>query len=200
MRNSIIAYGIGGGAAGILTGTITLSCCDIYGNEGGDWTGSIAGQLGVDGNICEDPIFCDAPVDDFCLQPESPCAPFSPPNEGCDLIGAHGVGCSGISSAEDPSELLVPRTVALGPGIPNPTAGRTSVTYTIPRSSRMTLGIFDVSGRLVHSLVDGWREAGTHTIEWSGDTHTGGRARPGVYLFRLQMADAAMSRRIAVLR
>ena len=89
--NSIIAFG---GAGGALYGyPATFTCTDIYGNEGGDWTGAIAGQYGVNGNISEDPLFCDAENGVFTLRNDSPCAPFSPPNVECDLIGAWPVGC-----------------------------------------------------------------------------------------------------------
>jgi hypothetical protein len=48
----------------------------------------IADQYGVDGNISEDPLFCAPETEDFTLQDCSPCAPYSPPNEECSLIGA----------------------------------------------------------------------------------------------------------------
>ena len=95
LDNTIIAFNAGGAAVYCETGgTCTLTCSDIYGNEGGDWVGEIAGQLGLNGNICEDPLFCGLPVGEFTLRDESPCAPFSPPNEECDLIGAWPTGCN----------------------------------------------------------------------------------------------------------
>jgi hypothetical protein len=72
-----------------------LSCCDIFGNAAGDWVGCIEDQYGIDGNISEDPLFCDPDNGDFTLECTSPCAPFSPPNPECDLIGAWPVGCGG---------------------------------------------------------------------------------------------------------
>jgi hypothetical protein len=80
--------------------TITLTGSDIYGNTGGDWKGCIAGQLGVDGNICLDPQFCsENPSEDenWSIQSDSPCAPEQ---SGCGLIGAWGVEC-GTVDAED---------------------------------------------------------------------------------------------------
>ncbi|MBU1318219.1 MAG: right-handed parallel beta-helix repeat-containing protein [candidate division Zixibacteria bacterium] len=68
-----------------------LQCCNIFGNEGGDWTGSIADQLGINGNISLDPEFCDTTLNDYRLLATSPCAPN---NNDCGvLIGALGVGC-----------------------------------------------------------------------------------------------------------
>jgi serine protease len=94
VRNSIIAFGAfsiecGGDA------TASVTCSDIYGNQYGDWVGCLEGQLGIAGNISEDPLFCDPQGGDFQLACTSPCAPFSPPNPECDLIGAWPVGCGG---------------------------------------------------------------------------------------------------------
>ncbi|MCK4415404.1 MAG: right-handed parallel beta-helix repeat-containing protein [Candidatus Eisenbacteria sp.] len=90
LENTIIAFSTGGHA---LDGNATLSCCDLYGNAGGDWIGDIAGQYGVNGNISEDPLFCDLMSDDFTIQEDSPCAAFSSPNPECDLIGSEPIGC-----------------------------------------------------------------------------------------------------------
>ena len=90
--NSIIAFGSEGPAIYCREGgSATLTCCDIYGNAGGDWTYQIDEQLGVNGNICEDPLFCDAPNGDFTIDTASPCTPAN--NPACGLVGAWGIGC-----------------------------------------------------------------------------------------------------------
>jgi hypothetical protein len=74
-------------------GLLTLICCDIFGNDAGDWVGPLEGHHGIEGNISADPLFCDAPGGEFTLSMHSPCAPSSEPNAECDLIGAHPVLC-----------------------------------------------------------------------------------------------------------
>ena len=69
-----------------------LSCCDVYGNVGGDWVGCIASQAGVQGNVALDPLFCNRLEEDLRLCSGSPCEPGQ--SSGCGLIGALGVGCS----------------------------------------------------------------------------------------------------------
>ncbi|MFC1573297.1 right-handed parallel beta-helix repeat-containing protein [Candidatus Eisenbacteria bacterium] len=100
VEETIIAFGNQGPAIyfGYLGGTVTLSCSNIYGNGGGDWTEDIADQFGVNGNISEDPLFCEPilPERHLQLQVESPCAPNSPPNPECGLLGAWPVGCDSI--------------------------------------------------------------------------------------------------------
>jgi hypothetical protein len=89
LENTIIAFNI---LRAIwcwgVADSATLTCCDIYGNQGGDWVYCIEEQYGINGNISEDPLFCEPGSGNFHLVEGSPCAPFTPPNEECDLIGA----------------------------------------------------------------------------------------------------------------
>lgn len=70
--NSIIAFSSQGDAVS-GTGSIQLSHCNVFGNAGGDWIGPIAGQLGSNGNISEDPLFVDHTIGDLHLTRSSPC-------------------------------------------------------------------------------------------------------------------------------
>jgi pectin methylesterase-like acyl-CoA thioesterase len=98
IQNTIIAFSFQGGAMSCGPNTPMLTACDLYGNMGGDWTGNIAGQEGTNGNISEDPQFCDLIGGDYHLMDSSPCAyPM-----GYGLIGALGARCGWqISSIED---------------------------------------------------------------------------------------------------
>ncbi len=72
-----------------------FSCCDQFGNAGGDWTGSMADQLGVNGNIAADPFLCgEFGSEDFTVRQDSPCAAETNPD--CGRIGAWGVGCGSV--------------------------------------------------------------------------------------------------------
>lgn len=94
--NSIVAFSTHGEAIHCeLNCDASLSCSDVYGNAGGDWVGCIADQLGSDGNITADPIFCGPENGDFRLRSDSPCLPGNHPDDvDCGLIGALGEGCS----------------------------------------------------------------------------------------------------------
>ncbi len=90
--NCIIAFSkIGEAVACDSVGDVTLACCDVFGNAGGDWVGNIAGQAGTNGNFEADPIFCDTLAGDFALRNDSPCAAGHNPT--CGRIGARAVGC-----------------------------------------------------------------------------------------------------------
>jgi predicted outer membrane repeat protein len=101
LARSIIVFSTGGEAFFCEYGFNfpALSCCDIYGNAGGDWVGCIADQYGVNGNFSADPLFCGDlnPDEPYTLHAESPCAPEYNPE--CGLIGAWGIGC-GLTAVE----------------------------------------------------------------------------------------------------
>jgi hypothetical protein len=92
LRNSIIAFSPAGEAVELrYTSTAAVSCSDLFGNAGGDWTGALAALAGLDGNLSLDPEFCgDAADGDLSLSAGSPCV--SPPD--CGRMGALGVTCA----------------------------------------------------------------------------------------------------------
>ncbi len=96
IENTIIAGSVAGEAVWCESGSAaTLTCCDVYGNAGGDYVGCIADQYGINGNFSACPSFCNVAGGDFHLCDESPCAPGNHPDgHDCGLIGAWPVGCS----------------------------------------------------------------------------------------------------------
>lgn len=175
-----------------------LSCCDIFGNEGGDWTGCIDDQYGLDGNISADPLFCDAGSGNFRLQPDSPCAPFTPPNPECDLIGAWGVGCDPMNI---PGREISGR-VQLSSPVPNPFGVATRIEYRLSDRGAATLrlDVLDATGRCVRSLAEGPLSSGCHSLNWDGTGHNGERLPSGIYLLRMEADGAACSRRLVLMR
>ena len=92
-HNCIFAFSASGSPFSPYDDIRGVTCCDVFGNAGGDYVDRIADKIGVDGNICLDPLFCDPSASDLSLEGNSPCAPYSAPNAECALIGALPVGC-----------------------------------------------------------------------------------------------------------
>jgi len=93
VSNSIIAFGEDGPSVSVgAATTLSMDCCDLFGNAGGDWVDYIADQLGSNGNIEADPLFCGdaATATPYALHDASPCAPDA---SQCGLIGAWPVEC-----------------------------------------------------------------------------------------------------------
>ena len=83
---------------------------------------------------------------------------------------------------------------------PNPFHTQTGIRYVLPRAERVEIGIYDVSGRLVRTLVDAVVPAGVHEAVWAGRDESGRRVPPGVFLYRLRAGNTAQTRRLVFLK
>jgi hypothetical protein len=77
---------------------------------------------------------------------------------------------------------------------PNPFTRGTALHFSIPAASHVTLKMFDVSGRLVTTLVDENLGAGNHRVEWNG-----AGVSPGVYMAILQVGSERETRKLTLL-
>ena len=94
-----------------------------------------------------------------------------------------------------------PRMVELRNPAPNPSRGRVSVAYALPRAADVRLQVHDVSGGLVRTLASGRREAGLHIAVWDGYANTGAACPPGKYFARLNVDGRSVgARQITILR
>jgi len=98
----------------------------------------------------------------------------------------------------DGAPIVVPGVLS---AMPTPFQSRTVLSWDLAKRDRVALRIYDVSGRLVRSLVPGAvLEAGRHSIEWDGRDDGGAPATPGLYFSRLETGGWSDVRRIVRLR
>lgn len=104
LRNTVIAFSSQGEAIWRAHDDCNplLFCCDLYGNEGGNWTDFIQDQIGHHGNFQQDPLFCDVSADDLTIAESSPCLPGNHPGGYVcgDVVGCYGQGCISGGSTE----------------------------------------------------------------------------------------------------
>jgi flagellar hook assembly protein FlgD len=62
------------------------------------------------------------------------------------------------------------------------------------------LGVYDIHGRLVKTLIEAIREGGDHVTTWDGKNSQGVQAASGVYFIRIAAGDVAKSRKILLVR
>jgi hypothetical protein len=95
------------------------------------------------------------------------------------------------------------RSIFLGPNTPNPFGPLTEITYRIMSDrgdSSVFLGIYDLLGRLVTTLVDDRQPPGAHTVRWDGTDRHGHPVAPGVYFYRLTRNRQSEMRRVIHVR
>jgi hypothetical protein len=94
----------------------------------------------------------------------------------------------------------VAAVLVLSPAQPNPFAGQTALAFSLPQGGDVRLGVYDMSGRLVRSLMAGSLDAGQHVQVWDGRDDAGRRTPDGVYFYRLETANGSLSEKVMVLR
>jgi len=78
---------------------------------------------------------------------------------------------------------------------PNPFNPTTTIRYHLPGSGNVSLKVYDVAGRKVATLVDGWQDAGDHDLQFGAS----GMAS-GVYFLRLASGSSAVTMKAVLLR
>jgi len=78
---------------------------------------------------------------------------------------------------------------------PNPFNPSTALSYQLSANSYVTLKVYDTAGRLVATLVDGWRKAGRHEA-----TFDGSKLPSGIYLYTLSADEHTATGKIVLLK
>jgi subtilisin-like proprotein convertase family protein len=95
---------------------------------------------------------------------------------------------------------MTPQVLALHDNYPNPFNPVTNIKFDLPKSGRVRLNVFDVSGRLVKTLVDENRTAASYTVVWDGTDNRGGRVASGTYYYRLQANDKVLTHKMMLVK
>jgi hypothetical protein len=91
------------------------------------------------------------------------------------------LGASIPVGVEEAAGVEIPTVYALNQNYPNPFNPSTTVRYDIPKSSQVSVKIYDVLGRLVATLVDGVQSPNRYSIQWSPSALSS-----GVYFCRIE--------------
>jgi hypothetical protein len=154
-------------------GNPTVSYCNLCGG----WPGT--------GNIDVDPLFRDPANGDFhlmatyCGDPlDSPCIDAGDPAIldillNCDWglgttisdMGAYGGGDSTMLAMEE-IEPRLPQQITLLQNYPNPFNAATTIRYSLPYKSVVSLSIYNLLGQQVETLFEGVQNPGEHELTW----------------------------------
>jgi hypothetical protein len=104
----------------------------------------------------------------------------------------------GTGSYDGPA---IPVADALGQNFPNPFNPATTIAFDLSRPAEVRIGIYDVSGRLVRTLIDRSMEAGSHEVGWNGTSNAGISVPSGLYFYRMTTSEGfADTRKMILLR
>jgi hypothetical protein len=93
----------------------------------------------------------------------------------------------------------IPVADALNQNFPNPFNPSTTIAFDLAKPSMVRIGIYDVSGRLVRTLVDRGMEAGSHEVGWNGMNNSGVGVPSGLYFYRMTTSEGFTATRKMIL-
>jgi len=90
--------------------------------------------------------------------------------------------------------------VVLMPGYPNPFTRNVKIAYAIPNRMNVKLCVYDITGRLVTTLVNRVEDAGSKTVNWNGRVADGSEIANGIYFYRLETEKGTFVQKIVYTR
>ncbi|QXD14276.1 DNRLRE domain-containing protein [Rhodocaloribacter litoris] len=100
-----------------------------------------------------------------------------------------------FSTATATEAETVPADFRLEQNFPNPFHRATTITFALPAGGPVRLRVYDLLGHEIATLVDGFRAAGTHTVDFVADGWPA-----GLYLYRLEAGGRTRTRTMALLK
>ena len=123
------------------------------------------------------------------------------------FFDAQGRRWNGVLTAVEETALSdLPNEFGLEQNYPNPfrlqttAAGltKTQIRYTLPERGHVKLIVYDLHGRQVRLLEDAAKEAGSYIQNWNGLDEFGAPVASGVYLYRLQIGQTALTKKMTI--
>ncbi|MCH8122869.1 MAG: T9SS type A sorting domain-containing protein [Bacteroidetes bacterium] len=119
--------------------------------------------------------------------------------DGVDLnnyvhpIRARFVIDSGPTAIDDDFEL--PVQISLEQNYPNPFNPVTSIRFSLPNATDVSLRVFDLLGREVDTLVDELLSSGPHEVQFDASS-----LASGIYIYKLESASESLTRTMTLLK
>jgi hypothetical protein len=107
-----------------------------------------------------------------------------------------------IGVADQGPQASVPARARVYPARPNPFNPATKLTFDVPGQGArpVTVGVYDVSGRLVRELLNGAVDPGQYTLPWDGRGANRQVLAAGVYFFRVTIGNQVLNEKVTLVK
>ncbi|MEO8086803.1 MAG: T9SS type A sorting domain-containing protein [Bacteroidota bacterium] len=83
---------------------------------------------------------------------------------------------------------------------PNPFSNSTTISFSLPQSEKVSIKIFDMTGRLVKTFAIGEMQKGVQQIEWNATDEKGNALDAGIYFLKLETENYSETKKLSVVR
>jgi hypothetical protein len=99
-----------------------------------------------------------------------------------------------------PDPRFLPADYNLFQNYPNPFNPATTISYSLPKTSNVTLKVYDLLGREVKTLVSTEQNRGLHRVQWNGENNFGSKVASGIYLYRIEAGNFNVTKKMILLK
>jgi hypothetical protein len=92
-------------------------------------------------------------------------------------------------------DYALPNEIVLHQNYPNPFNPTTTIRYALADASAIKITVYDVLGQEITTLLDGYREAGNHSVQWNA-----GSLASGVYVYTLQSTNTILTKKMMLMK
>ena len=102
---------------------------------------------------------------------------------------------STVATSVEETDDGFPDAISLAQNYPNPFNHLTTINFNVSAPEYVRLDVFDLLGRKVATLLDGWKTAGVHSI-----TFDASNLPSNLYLYRLRAGNFTETKRMLLLK
>ena len=105
-----------------------------------------------------------------------------------------------IGSPTNVEDATIPIEFSVTQNYPNPFNPSTTIKYSIPQQSLVTIKVYDILGTEVKTLVNGERTPGIYSVQWNGDNNYGSKVATGIYIYRVVAGNFVQVKKMILLK
>jgi glucose/arabinose dehydrogenase len=94
----------------------------------------------------------------------------------------------------------IPLKYTLEQNYPNPFNPSTIIRYSVPEQGDVKLEVYDITGKLIKTLVNTFRMSGNYETVWNGRDDRGSNAPSGVYIYKLRTENFSESKKMLLIK
>ncbi|HPH61206.1 MAG TPA: T9SS type A sorting domain-containing protein, partial [Candidatus Syntrophosphaera sp.] len=98
------------------------------------------------------------------------------------------------------SDSVIPAVTELKGNYPNPFNPSTTIAYSVKEATPVLIGIYNIKGQLVRTLVDEAKTAGNHLVVFDGLDNNRQPLSSGVYFYRMRAGDYSRSQKMIMMK
>lgn len=107
------------------------------------------------------------------------------------------LGVGNLVSNNDP---VIPAITTLKGNHPNPFNPVTTITYSVKENLPVQIGIYNVKGQLIRTLVNESKAPGNHSVVWTGTDDNGRSVSSGIYFYKMQAGKYTSTKKMIMMK